>query len=431
MAFRLLLPKFGMAMESAKIVEWKKEVGDPIAKEEAVLVVENEKLTNEIISMEAGILLKKVATEGEKYLVGDLLAYIGEAGERVEEASGGQPGNQVNGEGKTNPAGSVPVAEGPAPEKRERVAASPLAKKMAAQLGIAIDRVTGSGPGGRIEKADVEQYAASQKQQQEGGAALTPEPQAPASAAAARAVQDEAAGLTREAAGAYTEIPYTGMRQAVGRNMLQAWTTVPMVTHHVKADAGGIMKIRESLNQGAGDTEGKVTFNDMLLKLTAVAIKRMPAVNASLRGDTIRVYRNVNLGMATALDNGLIVPVIRDADKKSLMQISREARELSTKARNGKLMPDDVADGTFTVTNLGGYGSVDEFTPIVNPPQAAILGVGRIVETPAFIDGDLQARPMITLSFTYDHRVLDGAVAAQFIKLLMDLLADPLRPLCE
>jgi pyruvate dehydrogenase E2 component (dihydrolipoamide acetyltransferase) len=192
-----------------------------------------------------------------------------------------------------------------------------------------------------------------------------------------------------------------------------------------------VLSLREAINKDIEDKGDRVSVNDMMLKLTAAALKRMPAVNASLTGGKIKVYHVVHLGMATALDNGLIVPVIHHADKKSLVQISKETKELVSKARSGRLSSDDVAGGTFTVTNLGGYGSVDEFTPIINPPQAAILGVGRVVETPVYVDGQIVPRQLMALSFTYDHRVMDGAVAAQFVKILMDLMANPIRPLCE
>ncbi|MCL2166923.1 MAG: 2-oxo acid dehydrogenase subunit E2, partial [Clostridiales bacterium] len=301
-----------------------------------------------------------------------------------------------------------------------RVVASPLAKKVAAQLGVDIGKVPGSGPQGRVEKADVEKYAEAAKS-------------APAPASAPEALPREAAAPAAQTAEqpAYSEIPYTGIRQAVGVNMLQAWTGIPMVTHHVKVDAASILEIREKLNQDIESKEERISVNDILLKLTASALKRMPAVNASLTGEVIRIYHNVHLGIATALDNGLIVPVVHDADKKSLLQISKEAKDLIAKARSGKLNVDEVTGGTFTVTNLGGYASVDEFTPIINPPQAAILGIGRTVETPIYTEGEIKVRPLMSLSFTYDHRVMDGALAAEFVKILMDLFANPLRALCD
>ena len=471
MPYQLRLPKFGMAMQAAKIVEWKKDEGDFIEKEETVLVVENEKLTNEIKTMEAGVLLRKVALIGESYPVGDLLAYLGEEGEALGEAplsvgvsaeSGGSVSGASGSVSDGTAAASVsPLALTPAPSgpvnrdagagAGRKAAASPLAKKLAAQLGVDINDVPGRGPGGRVEKADVQDYADSLIDSPAPSETVTMPGTAPGVAEAAGVAGAAEAGRTAaanvagasdrtgggaEAVGAvggpeYTELPYSGMRRAVGVNMQNAWTTVPMVTHHVRTDAGALQDIRKALNAGVEDKGEKVTINDILLKLTAAALRKAPAVNSSLQGDWIRVYRRVNLGMATALEDGLIVPVIRDADKKSLLQISREAKDLSARARGGKLLPDDVRDGTFTVTNLGGYGSVDEFTPIINPPQAAILGVGRIIETPAVFGGEICARPQITLSFTYDHRVVDGAVAADFIRVLMDLIANPLRAICE
>jgi len=398
MAYALVMPKFGMTMKEARVVEWLKEEGDFVEKDETVLVAENEKFTNEVKSLAAGILLKKVAAVGESYPVGSVLGYLGEAGESAVY---------------TRPAGAAaePAAEGAfAPReavKRGRIIASPLAKKLAAQLGVELSKVKGTGPNGRIVKADIEKYAT-----------------------AARAAErvDESGLITAPAAAGdeYKVIPYTGLRRAVGENMARAWASVPMVTHHVTADAGALTELRKMLNEGA-EGEGRVSFNTLLLKLTAEALRQMPAVNATFEEGEIRVHSHVNLGMATALEGGLIVPVIRHAESKSLMQIHDEAAELAKRARSGRLSPDDTQGGTFTVTNLGGYGSVDFFTPIVNPPQAAILGVGRIRDTAVPAGGTVGIRPTLGLSLTYDHRVADGAVAAGFMQVLIRLIENPIR----
>jgi pyruvate dehydrogenase E2 component (dihydrolipoamide acetyltransferase) len=219
------------------------------------------------------------------------------------------------------------------------------------------------------------------------------------------------------------------MRRAVGENMLNAWTSIPMVTHHVSADVGELLALREKLNAEARDKSERISVNDLLLKLTAAALVKNPGINATFESGEIRVHKHVGLGMATALENGLVVPVIRRAEQKSLPEISREARQLAADARSGRLTYDDTQNGTFTVTNLGGYGSVDFFTPIINPPQAAILGVGRIRETAAPVNGELGIRPVIALSLTYDHRILDGAAAAAFMKDLTDLIDRPFRAL--
>jgi pyruvate dehydrogenase E2 component (dihydrolipoamide acetyltransferase) len=202
-----------------------------------------------------------------------------------------------------------------------------------------------------------------------------------------------------------------------------------MVTHHVAAVVGALLDVRRQLNEGIEDKELNYSINSLLLKISAVALMKMPRLNATFEADGIHIHKRVNLGMATALDNGLIVPVIRRADSKSFSEINIESKALAAAARNGRLTADDVGGGTFTVSNLGGNGSVDFFTPIVNPPQAAILGVWRIVETAVPFDGEIKLRPMISLSLTYDHRAMDGAQAAEFMKMYIAMLGKPLQAL--
>lgn len=392
MAYKLLLPRFGMAMQAAKIIEWKKEVGDYIGKEEAVLAVENEKLTTEIVSMEAGVLLKKVAQVGKTYKVGDLLAYIGKEGEMVDNDERAQDNEMA-----ATSAVEAPVTGGSA--KPDRAAASPLAKKMAAELNLDYTIIQGTGPGGRIVKDDVLNYSKSLK--------------------------PTAAAVSSE--GAYTVVQYTGMRKAIGDKMSGAGATIPMVTHHVKADTSELMKIRARLNEGIEDKKLRFSVNDMMLKLAAVALTKMPDLNATFEENEIHMHSRVDLGMATSIENGLIVPVIRGADSKSLADISSEAKALVAAARANRLTSDDVTGGTFTVTNLGGYDSVDFFTPMINPPQVAVLGIGRTVEEAVPVCGEIKIRLMTGLSLTYDHRVIDGAVAAGFMKILLVLFANPLQ----
>ena len=431
MAYKLLLPKFGMAMEAAKILEWKKEVGEYINVEEAVLAVENEKLTNDIISMEAGFLIRKVAQIGETYQVGDLLAWLGKEGETVEEAPAepAAPAEKAAPE-VTETAAETPAraakAEAPAGQSG-RASASPLAKKLAAQLGLDYTQIPGTGPGGRIDKEDVLKYAESLKAA--AAAAPAPAAQTPAAPPPEAPVIQPAQSVQPAQGDGYVLVPYAGMRKAVGDRMLQAWTGVPMVTHHVQANAGALQEIRRQLNEGVEDKSQRFSVNDLLLKITAAVLMKKPALNATFESDGIHVHHSVNLGMATAVDNGLIVPVIHGAEGKSLAEISREAKRLAAAARSGRLVADDVVGGTFTISNLGGYDSVDFFTPIVNPPQAAILGVGRISDAAVPVGGEIRALPMISLSLTYDHRVLDGAVAAEFMKIFIALLENPLQTL--
>ena len=444
MAYRLVLPKFGMAMQSARIIEWKKEIGDYIELEEAVLVVENEKLSNEIISMRAGVLLKKVAEIGEDYQVGDTLAWLGEQGEKVEDDETSTPaaGSNVD----FSASAPTPAADPPntppegSPEagRSGRVVASPLAKKLAAELHLDIAKIPGTGPGGRIDKDDVLNYSESLKQQPATEASVSsdqPEQTTPVAPAPAPAPAPVIPASTTPpspmdpAETGYAVNAYAGMRKAIGDRMQGAWTTIPMVTHHVTADAGALTEIRKYINDTIEDKDYRYSINDLLLKLTATALSKMPVMNATFEADGIHIHQHVNLGMATALENGLIVPVLHKAEAKSLKEIRAEARVLSAAAQAGRLTPDNITGGTFTVSNLGGYGSVDLFSPIINPPQVAILGVGRITESVVAVGGEIKIRPLIGLSLTYDHRAIDGATAALFMKEFIALLSNPLQVL--
>lgn len=397
MAVEILMPKLGLTMKTGTVLKWLKEEGDAVKEKEALLEIETEKLSHQIESPADGVLLKKLAIPGEKYPIAFVIGYVGQAGEEfaiVEKAAvaTAAPASVSGPSQSTEPAQAAPKAE-------ERVFISPVAKKLAAQLGVSYVRIRGTGPNGRIVKADVQRFADVRS-----------------TAEAFDAVQEPDA-----------VIAYSGMRRAIGENMLGAWKNIPMVTHHVSVDASALLSYRAMLNEGVTDKDERVSVNDLLLKLTAAALEITPMINSSLTEEGIVLHKRVHLGMATALDNGLIVPVIRDANRKNLLAVSREARDLAERARNGGLTPDELQDATFTVSNLGSYGSVDYFTPIINPPQAGILGVGRTMETAAAVNGEIKILPMMGLSFTYDHRIVDGAAAAGFIKTLMRLLENPVR----
>jgi pyruvate dehydrogenase E2 component (dihydrolipoamide acetyltransferase) len=331
---------------------------------------------------------------GEKYPIAFVVGYVGQPGEQV-------PG----GTAEAAPAAAAPqkkagAAAPPAfAEAGEHVFISPIARKLAEKLGLDYRKVRGTGPNGRIVKEDIQKFADRRE----------------SADAAVRETESD------------TVIPYTGIRRAIGENMLQAWSTIPMVTHHVRVDAGTLLSYREMLNEGIEDKNERISINDLLMKLTAAALEKTPIINSTLTEAGIVLHGHVNMGMATALENGLIVPVLRDANRKSLLVLSREAKDLAARARSGGLRPEDLSGGTFTVTNLGSYGSVDTFTPIINPPQAAILGVGCIADEAVPVDGEIKIRSLMGLSFTYDHRIIDGAVAAGFIKTLMQLMQNPAR----
>ena len=392
MAEQILMPKLGLTMKTGTVVKWFKNEGDPVADKESVLEIETEKLSSQVESPASGVLIKKIAAVGQKYPVSYVLGYIGSQREQI--------GVTVAAEDIPLKLNEKPVVSAAihVPAAGVRVFISPVAKKLAASLGIDYRKIRGTGPNGRIVKADVKKY--------------TENP----SIAHEHFEHEED-----------TIIPYTGKRLAIGEKMLNAWTTIPMVTHHVMADVTELLKYRDRLNRGVTDKNEKVSVTDLLLRLTATALADMPVMNSSLTDEGIVLYRRVHLGMATSIDDGLIVPVIRDANLKGLLKISKEAKDLADRARNGTLNFDDMAGGTFTITNLGGYGSVDLFTPIINPPQAAILGVGRVTETAVPVNSEIVIRSMMGLSLTYDHRIIDGATAAGFIKKLMQLLEYPER----
>lgn len=413
MAHPVLMPKLGLTMTKGKIIKWLVAKGDPVQAGQPLLEVETEKLTNVVESPGSGVLLQCIGREGEDYPVTQVIGYVGEAGEALP-AGEGQLGSAP---AESAPAPSAAPAQVAAPQSESALplpagragwkAVSPLARKLAAQLGVDTSLLagTGTGPGGRVVKADV--LAAR------GGAAAAPPPAA------------QVAGGPRVA----SIIPYKGMRRAIGENMSRSAATAPHVTNHVMADAGALLALRKTVNAGVEDAAKRVSVTDLLVKLVANALTKMPAMNTALVGEDIFCYEEINIGLAVALEDGLVVPVLKNADKKSLSALSAEARALVAAAREGRLSPDDFAGGTFTLSNLGGYGSVDFFTPIINPPQAAILGVGRTADQVVPRNGAPAVRPMMGLSLSYDHRVIDGAVAAQFAKLLMDLLENPVGAL--
>jgi pyruvate dehydrogenase E2 component (dihydrolipoamide acetyltransferase) len=399
MSVEILMPKLGLTMRTGAVLKWLKEEGDAVETNEPLLEIETEKLSHQIESPASGVLLKKIALEGEKYPIAFVVGYIGQPGEQINAVAAASGATEASSFGEKTSESRAVIS---APVSAGRVFISPVARKLAADLGLEYKQIRGTGPNGRIVKADVQKHANARR--------TVPVFVAPAE-------QDEADAI----------IPYSGIRRAIGDNMLQAWVTIPMVTHHVTADMGAMIEYRAMLNRGVTEKKDQISINDLFLKLTAAALVKMPLINSSLTEDHIILHKRVHLGMATALDNGLIVPVIRDAHRKNLLALSREAKDKAARARNGGLNLDEIQGGTFTVSNLGGYGSVDLFTPIINSPQAGILGIGRMADAAVPVEGEIRIRPRIGLSFTYDHRIIDGAVAAEFIRTLMQLMENPAR----
>ena len=412
MAYEVLMPQLGLTMEEGTVSQWVKHEGDAVKAGDVLLEITTDKLTNEVTSEHDGVLLKIVAQEGEDIPVKGLLCYVGQPGEAVGDAPAAAPASAPAAAAAPAAAPAHAAAPAPAADGR-RIRISPLARKTAAKLGVDVTKLTGSGPSGRIRQQDV--LAAANAPAAAAPAAAP----APVPAPAAKPVSKTGLELME----GDTVSKLAGMRKVVAQRMLQSHTEIPPVTQNTKVDVTELMKFRKML---LAETGSKYSVNDLILKATAKCLRQHPEVLVSLDGDQIIQRAHVNLGMAVALDAGLIVPVIRDADRLGLDALSAAAKDLASRAKSNKLTPDEYKGSTFSVSNLGMFG-IETFTPIVNQPDAAILGVCAIEDELVMDDqGNISKHQVMRLSFTYDHRLIDGAVAAKFVMALRDLLEKPM-----
>ena len=412
MAYEILMPQLGLTMEEGTVSSWLKHEGDAVKAGEAILEITTDKLTNEVTSEHDGVLLKIVAQEGEDIPVKGLLGYIGEAGEQV----GGAAAPAAVPVEAVAPAAASAAVIAPAAVSAggARIRISPFARKLAANMDVDYSALTGSGPSGRIVAKDI--YAAAEARKSAPAVA----PAAPAAAPAAPAAKKGGLELME----GDTIAKLSGMRKVVAERMLQSHTEIPPVTQNTKVDVTALMKFRKSLIETAGK---KFSVNDLILKATAKVLRAHPEVLVSYDNGQVIQRAHVNLGMAVALDAGLIVPVICDADKMGLDELAAKAKDLATRAKENKLTTDEYKGSTFSVSNLGMFG-IETFTPIVNQPDAGILGVCAIQDELVMDDeGNISKHQVMRLSFTYDHRLIDGAVAAKFIMDLRDLLQSPMN----
>ena len=410
MAYEVLMPQLGLTMEEGTVSKWLKQEGEAVKAGEAILEITTDKLTNEVLSEHDGVLLKIVAQEGEDIPVKGLLAYIGQSGEAV----GGAAPDAAPAAPAAVPAAAVPAAPAPAAAPNgARIRISPLARKTAAKLGVDYTALRGTGSSGRIVQRDILAAAQAQK---ETAAAPAPAPvPAPAPAPAS-------AGLELMEGDTVTKL--TGMRKVVAERMSRSHSEIPSVTQTTKVDVTELMRFRKLLQQESGT---KYSVNDLILKAVAKVLRQHPEILVSYDGGQMIQRAHVNLGMAVALDAGLIVPVIRDADRLSLDALSAAARDLAERAKNNHLTADEYKGSTFTVSNLGMFG-VESFTPIINQPDAGILGVCAVEDELVMDDeGTISKHQVMRVSFTFDHRLIDGAVAAKFALDLRDLLQAPMR----
>lgn len=425
MAINVTMPKWGLTMKEGKVTKWYKSEGDPVHKGEDLFEVETEKITNRAESPGSGTLFQIVVPVGTTVPVGTILAVIAEPGEQPERVEGIQVGEVMEGAGAS--------AEGRAaaeePGEKKFVAASPAARRLAKELGIDPGLVQGTGPDGRITEEDVRRY------HEEGPAApkITPLAQEMAKQEgldiSTITGTGEAGKITREDVERVlertTSIPLTGMRKTIADNMYASLQSTAQVTVFTEVDVTEMIRFRDLVQEEhKKDDTVRISFNDIIILATSRALKRFPMMNSALIGDEILLHDAVNIGIAVSLREGLIVPVLRDADKKGLLQIARESRELAQKAREGTLAVDDVTGGTFTISNVSML-EVDGFTPILRSPETGILGVGRVKEKPVVYDGEIAIRSMMFLSLTFDHRVLDGTPAMAFLETVARYLQHP------
>ena len=412
MAKDILMPLLSPSMTDGTVVKWIKKEGDAVKSGDVLAEVETDKATMDLEAFDSGILRKILITEGTKVPVQTRIGIIGTKDEAIDVSAPAAPAAPA--EAKATPAAAKEEAKTPAPAAPTtttaapsggRVKASPLAKKVAAEKGVALATLTGTGPGGRIVKKDVLNAPANGHAPSGGSSSI----------------------YARGPIAKQGSTKLTTMRSVIAKRLLESKTTIPHFYLEIEVDAKPLLDLRAQLNDVLGKLQPpvKLSLNDFVLKAAAEAVRRVPAVNASFEGDSIRQFPDVQLSFAVAIAEGLITPIIKEAQNKSLIQISGEAKALAVKAKEGKLKPEEFQGGTFTVSNLGMLG-IDSFSAIINPPQAAILAVGNIVKKPVVGANDeivVGHRQSITLSC--DHRVVDGAVGAAYLKELRELIEKP------
>ena len=460
MPTEILLPQWGMEMDEGTVVKWLKKEGDYVQEGEPLVEIETAKLTTELESFASGVLARIVVPEGETVRIRAVLAVIAAPGEEI-------PSNIADAANATHPAGAAPSTQAPAETTAQPSASSsqaatsqsaalgniqvvPAARRLAQQHGIDLSQIKGNGPRGRILIADVEKaidgpspppapvgisaisaanvqvVPAARHLARQNGVDLS---QIQGSGPGGRILTADvekaikgAPGAREQSAAQGQTLPLEGIRRTIATRMLQSLQTMAQVTLTTEANVSQAMLLRQGLSRHSNS--GGLSPLHLVVKATARGLKDHPRLNAVQTQDQVQMMDQVNIGLAVSLPEGLMTPVIREVDGKSLNQIAQEARELAAKIRENRATPDDVTGGSFTVTNLGAY-DIDGFTPIINPPQVGILGVGRAVDKPVIENGEVAKATMMFLSLTFDHRVVDGAPAAEFLQTVKGYLEDP------
>jgi pyruvate dehydrogenase E2 component (dihydrolipoamide acetyltransferase) len=412
MAETISMPKLGFDMSEGVLVRWVRNEGESINKGDVLAEIETDKATVEVESSASGIVRKLLASEGDVVPVGAPIAVVGTADEAIGDSVGGGQKAEVKAEEKSAPQSqpiSVPTQETAAPFQEGPVKASPLAKKIARDQNIDLSRVQGTGPGGRVVRKDVESAIASGQP-----SAVSRQPAQPSAVNYQPTTEDQIVQTTK-------------LRQAIGRRLVESKTTIPhfYVTHEYKMDA--LMDVRKQANAFLPDNE-KISVNDFILKGVALSLRQFPNLNATIKGIEVIQFGHVNVGVAVTVPGGLMTVVVKDTDQKGLRQISTEVKAMAGRAREGKVKPEDVDGSTFSTSNLGMY-DVEDFIAIINPPEAAILAISSAREVPVVESGAVKIGWRMKATISVDHRVSDGAEAAQFMQALAGFLENPVRML--
>jgi len=438
MATKVMMEALSPTMEEGRLVKWVKNVGDAVKNGETLAEVETDKAIMELVARGDGILRARRIEEGATSPVGVTIGVIAAADEDISALAGGPPAvaptEAPSEQPKAVPASAMPAPpveamehahppagtaeHTPAPVPGGPVRSSPLARRIAAEKGLNLQAISGTGPGGRVIKRDIEAAATAAPAVAPAGVAAAPRPSI---SAAPSAVQ-----TALQIDGEFKDVALTQMRKTIARRLGESIGPIPTFFLTSEIDMTNVGTLREQMT-AAGD-QFKVSVNDIVIKAVAIALTRHPEVNAHWMGDSIRYFSAAHVGMAVATDDGLIVPVIRDAHRKGLGTIGKEARDLAKKARERKLTPAEYSGGTFSVSNLGMFG-IDQFTAIINPPEAAILAVGATETKPVWENGQFVPRQKMRVTMSCDHRIIDGAVGAKFLQTLRQLLEAPMMML--
>ena len=414
MAELISMPTLGFDMHEGTLVEWSKKVGDSVAEGQVIAIIETDKANVEVTSFKAGVLRQVLVEAGAIVPIGKPIAVIGTADEPIDLAALGvkeaAPAPKREAQAATVPAPVAPALQEPVVTKTGAAFASPVARRMADELGIDLHQVVGAGPEGRITKRDIEEFV------KQRATAPTPKKAAPPPIVIPSVVP------TGEE---YRVEPLSPMRQTISRRMVESKQQAPHFYITSEIDVEAALTLRKQFNALLSENEA-ISVNDLLVKAAAVALKQFPNINASFAGNEIHIHEHVNIGIAVARETGLVTTVLKDADKKTLSQIARESRELIARAREGRMRAEEMVGGTLNISNLGMF-EVEHFIAIISPPQAAVLAIGSVRQVPVVKDGQLAVGTRMKATLSADHRVTDGAEAARFMQAFKAALEQPMR----